>query len=316
MATFNGERFLKAQLNSILTQERVPDEIVVSDDHSTDKTLEILKEFQRDTAVEIVILRNEGKSGYTQNFANALSHATGDLVFLSDQDDVWYKSKIRKVTELASRFPNQFAFLNDAELTDAELNPTGLTKLGQLRAAGISRDHFVMGCCAAVRRELLRYCLPIPSDFKGHDNWIIGIANGLDATLINDEVLQYYRRHGENTSVMLVNNLKPVSSLTVIADKLFRLIKNRGVKELTDSRSRAQLLLTRVQCLKKRLELNEDALANFENSLIRDLGLLEFRIRARSSNLAQRMTLVLSKKNRQLYGGRGAIKKIIRDILA
>lgn len=316
MATFNGAQFLEAQLNSILNQERVPDEIVVSDDNSTDGTFEILQKFQRDANLEMIVVKNEGASGYTQNFANALARTTGDLIFLSDQDDVWGKAKINKIIELSSRFPKHLAFLNDTELTDAELKPTGLTKLGQIKAAGLSRDSFIMGCCAAIRRELLDYCLPIPISFKGHDNWIVGVANGLGATYISEEVLQYYRRHGDNTSILLVNSLKPVSLHRVLMGSMARALKNRGNAELVDLKLRTQTILDRLKSLKGRIGERNEALIAFENSLLKELELTEVRIRARSGNLAQRIAFALSKRNRQLYGKKGAIKKVLRDILA
>jgi hypothetical protein len=116
---------------------------------------------------------------------------------------------------LAEAEPQALVLMNDAELTDEALRSTGLTKLGQIRSAGFSEDCFVMGCCAAVRRDLLDICLPIPAEVRGHDNWIVGIADGLKRKRILPEVLQYYRRHGKNESQWIVNRTTRVTTMHV-----------------------------------------------------------------------------------------------------
>ena len=91
IATYNGEKYIKQQLLSILKQIKVNDEIIISDDHSTDKTFNIIKSFN-DTRIKF-FLNNKGK-GYTRNFENALEKAHGDIIFLSDQDDIWIDNKV------------------------------------------------------------------------------------------------------------------------------------------------------------------------------------------------------------------------------
>jgi len=161
-----------------------------------------------------VLVRNQQRMRPTRTFARALSMATGDLVFLSDQDDVWLPGKISTVVRLQAEHPEKLAFMNDAEICRSDLASTGLTKLGQLGSAGYSPDAFVMGCCTAVRRELLELCLPIPDDIKGHDNWLVGFSNRLGATIIVHHVLQLYRRHGANESNVLPNRTTPVGRLS------------------------------------------------------------------------------------------------------
>ncbi|MDY6930221.1 MAG: glycosyltransferase family 2 protein, partial [Pseudomonadota bacterium] len=100
---------------------------------------------------------------------------------------------------------------NDAALTDGELNEVGLTKVGQIRSAGLPLESFVMGCCCGIRRELLDFCMPIPAGIKAHDNWIVDFAEALNAKVVDDRVLQFYRRHESNESQFIANRTTKVS---------------------------------------------------------------------------------------------------------
>lgn len=211
LATYNGARYLEAQLDSFLAQTCLPDELIISDDGSKDETPEIVERLAATAPFPVFWSRNERNLGYCGNFNAALLRTTGDLVFLSDQDDVWFPEKIERMVGLAQANPRALVLMNDAALTDAALSDTGLTKQGQIRSAGLSDKVFVMGCCAAVRRELLDLCLPIPEGLRAHDNWIVGIADALERKLILPDVLQYYRRHGNNESQWIVNRASRVT---------------------------------------------------------------------------------------------------------
>jgi len=206
LASFNGEKYLKEQLYSFLSQTKQPDELVISDDGSTDQTINIIHRFAEIAPFNVRFLINDSASGYASNFNNALVNTTGDLVFLSDQDDVWYPEKIERMSAIAEKDSYSFVFMNDAVLTDASLNTSGLTKLGQIKSAGFNTSSFVMGCCVAVKRELLDFCLPIPDAYPAHDSWIVSIAEGMGRKHIYPEVLQFYRRHGRNESEWIVNS--------------------------------------------------------------------------------------------------------------
>ncbi|WP_456375028.1 glycosyltransferase family 2 protein [Thiolapillus sp.] len=206
LATFQGERFLRSQLRSLADQTMPPDELVVSDDGSSDRTLEIVESFAQSAAFPVRIVRNEENLGYAKNFAQALSLCSGELVFLCDQDDVWFEDKIETVAGWAATHEGIQCFFNDAMLTDDSLKPAQLTKLQQIRAAGLNDTELVMGCCMAVKRDFLELALPVPPEISAHDNWLAGLADVLGLTRRSDEVLQYYRRHGNNTSDYFVNS--------------------------------------------------------------------------------------------------------------
>lgn len=219
MASYNGAKHLQAQLDSFLAQTRQPDELVISDDGSADQTLDIVQRFAEMAPFQVILSQNERKLGYAGNFNLALLKTTGDLVFLSDQDDVWFPEKIERMSTLADVHPEALVLMNDAALTDAHLNEVNLTKLGQIRSAGYTEHNFVMGCCAVVRRELLDLCLPIPDDYPAHDNWIVEIADRLGRKRVVADVLQYYRRHSNNESQWIVNRTMRVTRWDVLAGK-------------------------------------------------------------------------------------------------
>jgi len=207
MATYNGEKYILEQLESFINQTKLPDELVISDDNSMDKTIEIIEKFQEYAPFPIKIYKNNKNLGYTQNFNRALEHCSNELIFLSDQDDVWFDNKIEYMVKLAKEYPKKDLFMNDAELVNEKLETSNLTKLEQIKNAGFQENHFVMGCCIAVRKSYLDMILPIPDGFKGHDEWLVRLADVLELRLIDKKVLQYYRRHGENESQAVYNSL-------------------------------------------------------------------------------------------------------------
>lgn len=200
MATFNGAAYLPKQLESLALQELRPDELVVCDDGSTDGTIELLEAFARTAPFRVRIHRNESNLGVMRNFEKALSLCEGDIVFLSDQDDVWLPEKIGEVLNVFETAPGALAVINDKLIADENLVPTGATMLGNIRGFGSPDGNFVAGCCSAFRREWLRIALPIPEGAIAHDTWLVGLAYRLEVASISEKPLQYYRRHGTNVS--------------------------------------------------------------------------------------------------------------------
>lgn len=205
MATYNGAAHLREQLASFAAQTHLPDELVVTDDRSTDDTLDILRDFAETAPFDVRIEANPQNLGFAQNFNRALSLCTGDLVFLSDQDDVWKETKIAYMATLAAKTPGALCLMNDALMADGNLVPSGQSKLAEIRASGLPDSAFVMGCCAVLRRELLEFSLPIPALMRAHDNWLVGICDQVGRVTRVNEPLQYYRLHGGNTSDFFIN---------------------------------------------------------------------------------------------------------------
>jgi glycosyltransferase involved in cell wall biosynthesis len=209
LATFNGEDYLPAQLESYAAQLRLPDELVVCDDRSTDATSSILAEFAQRAPFPVRLVQNERTLGASENFAQALALATGDVIFLSDQDDVWLPRKLARMVE---EFADEDVFVAccDQALADADLNLVGQTTLQRIRMAGTSREMWAVGCCTAVRATLRPAMLPVPAGMP-HDTWIDMLASSLGVKRTVPEVLQYHRRHGTNTSSDVLNPLSRVT---------------------------------------------------------------------------------------------------------
>lgn len=203
MATYNGEKYLEGQIESIVSQLHEDDELIVSDDGSTDATLRILESFQQRYPIVKIV---EGPHlGIIANFENAISNASGDYIFLSDQDDVWSPRKVERVMA-AFRSVESDLVVHNAEIVDSDLRPLGLTAF-EWRASGpgliknLKRNSFI-GCCMAFRRELLPLCLPFPRDIAMHD-WWLGLVSSLNGNpMFVDDCLIKYRRHGGNASKM------------------------------------------------------------------------------------------------------------------
>lgn len=200
MATYNGGRFLPEQLRSLAGQELLPTELVVTDDGSTDGTPDLIEAFAASAPFQIRVHRNPERLGVLRNFEKALSLCSGDIVFLSDQDDVWLPAKIRTVVATFEANPEALVVLNDKIITDQELVPSGSTMLANIRGFGSPDSNFVAGCCAAFRRQWLDFTLPIPEGPPAHDSWLLGLAHRLGKVRIIEQPLQYYRRHSENVS--------------------------------------------------------------------------------------------------------------------
>lgn len=199
VATYNGEKYIAEQILSILSQLSDKDEIIVSDDGSTDKTIEIIQKIN-DSRIIILRHKTKGKTGFEKaknNFCNALGRAKGDYIFLSDQDDIWHPQKV----EIFTNYLNQYECVqSDCELMSPTPYTTGALKQYDSLIGNIIHLPF-RGCNMAITRNLLDIILPIPDSVITHDAWI-GCCAILRKSYIkiNDELL-IYRIHDNNVSV-------------------------------------------------------------------------------------------------------------------
>lgn len=204
IATFNGERYIQEQLESILSQLCEEDEVVISDDNSSDQTLSIVRTIAQTTSTKIRIYKNNSSLGYVANFEKALSKAKGEIIFLSDQDDVWLPNKVQRCLKALHHVD---LVAHDALIVSGKLDPTGETFYQKRKPATNLVGTFIrfahIGCCLCFKRAVLDKALPFPPNhlFCTHDNWIYLVAETFFKTTILRETLLLYRRHENNTSL-------------------------------------------------------------------------------------------------------------------
>ncbi len=217
LCTYNGADYLPAQLESLASQTRLPDELVVFDDASTDDTWRILEAFARQAPFPVRLHRNPQRVGYSRNFEQAMKACTGDVIFLCDQDDVWLPDKIAVMLRAFQAPDRPLVVVHDAYLTDAELNPSGFRGYQQIQDGRFTLDMWVTGCCTAFRAELRPLLFPIPHGAFDHDVWIHQVGRALGRRKLLPQALIYYRRHegtashwiqDPNTKVSFVNVLR------------------------------------------------------------------------------------------------------------
>ena len=215
MTTFNGAEHLQEQLDSFLHQSRLPDELVVCDDGSTDETVEILSAFKEQAPFIVQVVVNSRNLGFTKNFEKAMRLCSGDVIFLSDQDDVWYSTKIATILAALESDTSAMLIVHDGKLVDSNLVWLGATKLGQVMRGFGSPASLVMGGLTAYTARLGRLALPIPDGMAGHDQWLHLIARHLGSRRVVPDVLQLIRRHENNTSSWIASSPLPISKWDV-----------------------------------------------------------------------------------------------------
>lgn len=208
LCTFNGADFIEAQLESILKQSRPPDEVIVSDDGSQDDTLAVIERVAAGVPAPLRVVQNPRRLGYAKNFESAIRQASGDVIFLSDQDDLWLERRIERMLAPFAESDRVAVVYSDAFLADEQLRPTGRTVFGARRSLGLGArsaarelvhgvDIGVLGSMMALRSSLTPYVLPLEAIW-GHDHWILFIAHAIAGVKAVDEPLMYYRRHERN----------------------------------------------------------------------------------------------------------------------
>ena len=200
IAAFRGERFLEAQVRSILPQLNAGDELLISDDEPGGETERIAQTLAAEDD-RIRVLHGPG-AGVVRNFESALSAATGDVIFLADQDDVWLADKREAVVREIDR--GALLVVHDASLADEDLRvrePSYFAQHGSRPGfwRNVLRNSY-MGCCMAFRREVLDKALPFPPGIPMHDQWIGLTAERMGTVRFLPEALILRRIHGGNVT--------------------------------------------------------------------------------------------------------------------
>lgn len=219
MSTFNGDKFLVSQIESVLQQIGLTDEIILVDDASTDETQKIIDRYALDPRIKS--FKNRSNIGVVASFEKAILESSGSIIFLCDQDDIWLPNKVKHMSKCFED-TNVVAAVSDCELIDDVGNKISNSYF-KIRGSApgffknIFRNSF-LGCAMAFRSSLKSKILPFPCGLPMHDEWI-----GLNATLSGDvvfvsEILFQYRRHGRN-----VTKMTPGSPFFILKKRLFYL---------------------------------------------------------------------------------------------
>ncbi|TDO77444.1 glycosyl transferase family 2 [Flavobacterium chryseum] len=208
MATYNGTKYIEIQLQSILRQLDLNDEVIILDDYSTDETLDLVRKIDDK---RIKIFKNEVNKGHVYSFGRVIELATKDIIFMSDQDDIWLDGRVKLMKD---KLLNSGALListnsnfidSDGKILDFSLD--GVSSESSARHLKNIIDIFIgktnyVGCAMAFKKELRNLILPIPFYVESHDLWIAMGANIIKSNLHIDEPTLSRRIHGENASIV------------------------------------------------------------------------------------------------------------------
>jgi glycosyltransferase involved in cell wall biosynthesis len=209
--TYNGARFLQEQLISIAQQTRRPDELIICDDRSSDSTVLVVESFAVDAPFPVRLHVNPTNLGSTKNFEQAISQCHGDIIALSDQDDIWHKDKLARIESAFRGSPLVGAVFSDADVVDERLTPLGYKLWDRYGFTKSRRRHLVAGrafqvlldqnavtgATLAFRSWLKEWVIPIPACWM-HDAWIAAVTAAVSDMSIVEEPLIQYRQHAQN----------------------------------------------------------------------------------------------------------------------
>ena len=233
MATFNGERYVKEQIESILAQTIQPDEIIICDDCSNDKTVQIVKLILDRENILYKLIQHEENKGVLESFYDALRESTGDIIFFSDQDDVWKKNKIEQIYPQFAEKSTNLVFC-DADVVDCDLKPTGKTLWQTIKfvpskcnnkfiyITGIRellKRNYVTGMCMAIRKKLLDD-LDQLSPYMLHDEYFAwkALSSGKIVAINASYIL--YRQHDNN--VVGVKGKRKIQARSEMIQKIIK----------------------------------------------------------------------------------------------
>lgn len=208
MTTYNGEKYVRKQLESIFNQTRTPDEVVICDDGSTDKTPDIIIRFIDENQIKNwTLIRNNPNLGWKRNFYKAAGLTTGDIVFFSDQDDIWYNDKIETMVYLMDKYKMGCLFA-EKQIIDSSNNlvigrQDKQNYSGKYSKIPLKKSFYelkTLGCCMCVSRQIVNLYLELNFPEGGHDSQCGRLAVLFSSLWHLDSPVIKYRIHNNNTS--------------------------------------------------------------------------------------------------------------------
>jgi len=230
MATYNGEAFLREQLDSLLCQTLLPYELVVCDDFSTDSTVDIIKKFSGVAPFNVKLFCNTSNIGFLKNFEKSISLCTGDYIALSDQDDIWENDKLLVLSESIG---DALLAHSDSLIIDSSgsvISNSHAIYSRKFLDCNFERYVFgnnVTGCTSIFKTDFIKQILPIPDDFIYHDWWIALHASYHGRIVYVSKPLVRYRQHGDNVAGVSFSRSRGVVAKLGVRDDFNRKRKSQ-----------------------------------------------------------------------------------------
>lgn len=241
MATYNGEKYIREQLDSIISQSYKKWKIIIHDDGSCDNTVDIIKDYAQKYPEKIKYIDDNVKTGGAKNnFAYLLNFVTSDYIMFSDQDDVWENNKVEKAIKTIKSMERKYGDIpvlvhGDLMVVDSELNliNSSMFKMQKLNKKKSSfRDLLVQnnitGCTVIINKKLAEMGKNIPKEAIMHDWWLALIAAAFGKIGFMDNAGILYRQHENNTE-----GAKNIGSLKYITKKIANKTEIRNTLMLT-----------------------------------------------------------------------------------
>ncbi|MCK9224723.1 MAG: glycosyltransferase [Candidatus Muirbacterium halophilum] len=287
LSTYNGEKYLSEQLDSLLKQTFKNFRIIIRDDRSNDKTLNILNAYARKHPEKIIIIESEENLGPAGSFSELLNHAEAEYVFFCDQDDIWLENKLETyllfVSEIEITYGKDIPFLihSDCYITDNQMNIISNSYYKYMNSNpkrnklnNLLVKNTVVGCTCMINRNLIKKSMPIPNNIYMHDWWLALCASITGKIFYIEKPLIKYRQHSFN-----VVGAKKTKNYFRRLRKLLPWEDNSNYTELIDK------LIDQAESLKN---LHKD------NISFKDRKLIETFISTREFSFYKRVTTLIS----------------------
>lgn len=246
MATYNGEKYLVEQLDSIINQTYHNWNLLIRDDNSTDKTLEIIQNYHKKDKRIKILKDNKGNIGIVRNFEELLKSSESEFIMFSDQDDIWVENKLDMYLKMIEKIKNKgFMIHSDAILFDK--NKSNILKDTFISKKAINRglenvffNYFVQGATILISKEIKNFILPFPKEVYLHDRYIHLISELFFERIFVNKALIYYRQHGDN-QIGAKNTIRELLSKRYFDERdrqLIKVIYNKYGSLLTEDKKK------------------------------------------------------------------------------
>lgn len=275
LSTYNGSKYIEEQLNSLYMQTCRIDEVIICDDCSTDSTVSIVNNFILKRGIDNwKVIVNDKNIGWKQNFVNGIRKASGDFIFLCDQDDIWKLNKIQIMVENMNKNEQILLLASKYDLLiDGKIKKSSLQKKDFVAKKYISNGnilHAVMpGCTYCLRKELVKYYDVYWNNDIPHDAFVWNVAYAKSGLYYIDYPLIIYRRHSNTVTGRKISSKKDRIDAINIQKKYFKIYDIESIEN--------PLINTQIKKIKKCLKNRENVLINHSLvSLIKNLRYIDY----------------------------------------